>query len=78
MVIGLHNKNKSDINIGVTGIAGPSGGSTLKPVGTVFFSFYIKKKQKPLVLKKIFKGTRYNIRLKASLFAIKKTLEMLN
>ena len=50
MINGLKNKNNSDIFISTTGIAGPKGGSEQKPVGTVFHSFYIKKK-KYLLLK---------------------------
>ena len=44
MINGLKSKNNSDIFISTTGIAGPEGGSKKKPVGTVFHSFYIKKK----------------------------------
>ena len=42
-------KNNSDIGIGITGIAGPDGGSEKKPVGLVFVgifyqnNLYIKK-----------------------------------
>ena len=69
MIYGLKNKNNSDIYISTTGIAGPEGGSKKKPVGTVFHSFSIKNK-KIFTIKNIYEGSRYNIRLKASIFSI--------
>ena len=36
----------SDIGIGVTGIAGPTGGSREKPVGTVYFGLASDNGQK--------------------------------
>ena len=39
MVLGLKKLTDADICISVTGIAGPSGGSKEKPVGTVWFGF---------------------------------------
>ena len=77
MINGLKNKNNSDIFISTTGIAGPEGGSEKKPVGTVFHSFYIKKKI-TLTIKNFYEGNRYNIRLKASMFSISETFKKLN
>ena len=76
MISGLKKKNKSDIFISTTGIAGPEGGSKKKPVGTVFHSFYIKKK-KVFTIKNIYEGNRYKIRLKASMFSINETFKRL-
>ncbi|MHA1281064.1 MAG: CinA family protein [Promethearchaeota archaeon] len=36
---GIRKISNSDIGIGITGIAGPTGGTPQKPVGTVFISF---------------------------------------
>ena len=76
MIKGLRNKNNSDIYISTTGIAGPEGGSIKKPVGTVFHSFSINDK-KIITFRNVYEGSRYNIRLKASVFSIHKTYKIL-
>ncbi|MDD5006154.1 MAG: CinA family protein [Candidatus Omnitrophica bacterium] len=53
---------KTDIGISSTGIAGPSGGSRKKPVGTVFIG--IACKNCVVVRKFNFKGTRLQIKNK--------------
>ncbi|MBR6548932.1 MAG: competence/damage-inducible protein A [Clostridia bacterium] len=40
MAKGAAVKGKADLGIGITGIAGPDGGTPEKPVGTVFISLY--------------------------------------
>lgn len=76
MINGLKNKNNSDIFISTTGIAGPKGGSKKKPVGTVFHSFYFKQKN-ILTIKNFYEGSRYKIRLRASIFSINETFKRL-
>ncbi len=63
---------KTDFAIGVTGIAGPGGGSGQKPVGTVFIA--VNSKNKTICNKFKFTGTRTTIRKKSAL----KALELLN
>jgi len=41
---GILKNSNSDIGIGVTGIAGPTGGTPQKPVGTVFISLSTENK----------------------------------
>ena len=41
MAMGAGQNSKSHLAISVTGIAGPSGGTTEKPVGMVCFGFYV-------------------------------------
>ena len=62
---------KTDFGIGITGIAGPTGGTQKKPVGTVFIA--VDSKNKGLSKKFLFKGNRNTIRKKAAL----KSLELL-
>ncbi|ADE38454.1 CinA family protein [Candidatus Puniceispirillum marinum] len=70
MVTGvLKQAPKSMIAISITGIAGPGGGSTDKPVGLVYFGIQTRDKPAQSV-KQIFEGDRANIRNKASFFAL--------
>jgi nicotinamide-nucleotide amidase len=60
---------KTDFGIGITGIAGPVGGSPLKPVGTVFIA--VAGKNRIIYKKFCFKGSRSSIRNRSSLEALK-------
>lgn len=42
MIIGALNKSHAQIGVSITGIAGPSGGTVQKPVGTVYFAWGIR------------------------------------
>ena len=44
MAQGALRNSKANLSIAITGIAGPTGGSKLKPIGTIFFSFARLKK----------------------------------
>jgi len=56
---------KTDFGIGITGIAGPTGATAQKPVGTVFIA--VNSKNKNLCKKCLFKGGRLKIRKSAAL-----------
>ena len=62
---------KSDFGIGITGIAGPSGGTPKKPVGTVFIA--VSSHRENISKEFHFKGSRHTIRNKTAL----KSLELL-
>ncbi|MFH1189989.1 MAG: competence/damage-inducible protein A [Candidatus Omnitrophota bacterium] len=68
MALGIRYMTCADIGVGITGIAGPAGGSARKPVGLVFISFVTGDK---LTVKEFrFKGSRQNIRWQASQAAL--------
>ena len=61
MVRGLLATTNADVGISVTGIAGPGGGSELKPVGTVYIAWGMQNKT--VVVKKFqFSGNREAVR----------------
>ena len=74
MVTNLQELTKSKLCISTTGIAGPSGGTKVKPVGLIYFG--IKHGNKTIILEKKFTGSRIQIQQK-TVKAIFTTLEKL-
>ncbi|MDH6603793.1 nicotinamide-nucleotide amidase [Bacilli bacterium PM5-9] len=75
MAQGLSKQTKSKINISITGIAGPTGGSESKPVGLVYFTTKINDKS--YNFKQIFRGDRNLIRTRAAKYIIFETYRIL-
>ncbi len=59
---------KTNFGIGITGIAGPTGATPGKPVGTVFIA--VANKNKIICKKFLFQGNRTSIRKQSALKAI--------
>ncbi len=70
MIENLYKKEKTKITISTTGIAGPRGGTRIKPVGLVYIGMKYKNKNK--IFRKIFKGGRLDIQRKTKNFIFKK------
>ena len=59
MVIGVATRSHSDVAVSITGVAGPTGGSPEKPIGTVCFGFFYDGKTCSST--QLFSGDRANI-----------------
>ena len=73
MAKNLNKLTKTDISISITGIAGPSGGSSKKPIGLVYVGTKFKKK---LICKKLLIKNKSRNYIQSQ--AVKKTLELIS
>lgn len=76
MASGVANVSKSDVGVGITGVAGPTGGTAKKPVGMVCFGFSINGNVKTYTMQFGDIG-RNNVRSKSVEFVLETLLDLL-
>ena len=76
MAAGSAEKAQAQVGVAVSGIAGPDGGSTEKPVGTVWFGFFVDGKLATDV--QVFAGDRHQVRELTVQHALQKLLQLID
>ncbi len=74
MAIGALKAARADYAISMSGIAGPDGGSGVKPVGTVWFGLRRVREGRVLAQRQQFTGDREAVRRQASAYALQNAL----
>lgn len=69
MCEGLYERTNADVTVGITGIAGPGGGTKEKPVGLVYAGICINGET--VVLEMLHNGTREEVREKTCIEVLK-------
>ena len=77
MAEGALTHSHAQVALAITGIAGPSGGTPEKPVGTVCFAWVVKKRD-TLSRKLVFTGDREAVRRQAVVTSFQGLLEYLD
>ena len=77
MATGALKNSHAQITASITGIAGPDGGSTQKPIGTVCFA-WAEVNQPVAAITRHFQGNRQQIRQQATAFLMQQLIERLN
>jgi nicotinamide-nucleotide amidase len=76
MAFGAVRHSLAQVSIAVTGVAGPSGGSAAKPVGTVWFGFSVQGTLHSEVMR--FEGDRAAVRQQTVLHALQRCVALLS
>ena len=77
MAEGALTHSHAQVALAITGIAGPSGGTPEKPVGTVYFAWAAKQRDTQS-RKHVFTGDREAVRRQSVIIALQGLLEYLN
>jgi nicotinamide-nucleotide amidase len=73
MALGVLVNSDADISAAITGIAGPGGGSSSKPVGSVYIAI-AQNGQKPASKLHLFNGDRHSVREQSAQSAIEQLI----
>ena len=76
MLSGIVRATGSDVAVAVSGIAGPTGGTPTKPVGTVIIGVVVQDQR--LIKNFLFEGSRQNVRIKSAAKAAELILSLLD
>ncbi len=76
MLEGVISKFQADYAIAISGIAGPSGETINKPIGTVVIGICDAKANKSIEIC-LFKGTRQEVQTQAAQYSLKEILKLL-
>jgi nicotinamide-nucleotide amidase len=76
MAAGALRNSMAQVSVAITGIAGPSGGTREKPVGTVWFAWGARG-HAPQARMFRFKGDRYEVRRQAVAMALQGIIDLL-
>jgi nicotinamide-nucleotide amidase len=75
MAVGAAKQANAEVAVAISGIAGPDGGTPDKPVGTVWFGFFVNGQSSSQ--KQLITGDRQAVRIKAIELALSTTLTLL-
>jgi len=76
MARGVRKRMGATYGIGITGIAGPTGGSRAKPVGLVYIS--IASARRGIVERRVFRGSRASVKKAAARRSLEMLIEFVN
>ena len=76
MAFGAIRHSQAQVSVAVTGVAGPSGGSADKPVGMVWFGFYLKGMLTSELMR--FDGDRAAVRAATVQHAVQRLVSLLS
>ena len=77
MALGAINNSIADFAVSISGIAGPTGGSAEKPVGTVYFG--LAQRTKRIEYRhQLFNGRRFEIRKLSCEFALDQLIKFVS
>ena len=78
MALGAVKHSQAQVAVAVTGVAGPTGGSATKPVGTVWFGFALASPPGHLVSElRRFNGDRAAVRQATVQYALQRLVELM-